>query len=438
VLKRIKELIESASTHAGLRRYAANTSWMFAEQLMRMIAGVLVGVWVARYLGPTQFGQFNYVVAFAALFSSISKLGLDSVIVRDLVREPGRRDVYMGTAFWLKLIAAIITLIIVAIATQFTSSDITTKIYIFIISSGAIFQSFEVVDFYFQSKVLSKFVSICRLIQLASSSLLKLYLIYLDASLFSFVVVSLLDQVTLAASLYVAYLFQKVDRFWSCFNWGVARGLMKDGWPMILSGVAITIYMRIDQIMIQELLGSEQVGIYSAAVRLCEVWYVIPTILTTSLFPAIVAAKKSNESVYNQRIKNLYKLMIWVSIVFAIVVTCLADWGVVFLYGAKYQLASQILKVSIWNCVIVSVGSVWSKWILAENMQKLFTYQVLLSSILNIALNIYLIKDFGVMGAAYATLVTNIIGQQVFFSLYKYKETLQYIKSAMKFWEWTA
>ena len=137
---------------------------MFAEQLLRMFAGLLVGIWVARYLGPNQFGLFSYSIAFASIFSSIAKLGLDGVVVRDLVRYPSRRDLYMGTAFWLKLMGAGVMLAIMAFAVQLTSNDATTSLYIIIIASGTVFQSFEVVDFYFQSKVLSnsfQFVSWC-------------------------------------------------------------------------------------------------------------------------------------------------------------------------------------------------------------------------------------------------------------------------------------
>ena len=158
-------------------RYFANTSWMFGEQVLRMASGLLVGIWVARYLGPEQFGLFSYALAFVSIFSGLAKLGLDGIVVRDLVNHPHQRDVYLGTAFWLKFVGAFVMLGIVALATLFTSNDHTTNLYVFIISSGIIFQSFEVVDFYFQSKVLSKFVSICKITQLAVSSALKIYFV---------------------------------------------------------------------------------------------------------------------------------------------------------------------------------------------------------------------------------------------------------------------
>ena len=138
----IKHIINNALINPGFRRYFANTSWMFAEQVLRMLTGLLVGIWVARYLGPAQFGVFSYAIAFASLFGSIAKLGLDGIVVRDLVREPGNRNRYLGTAFWLKLVGALLMLGAVALATQLTSSDRSENLYIIIIASGAIPMTF--------------------------------------------------------------------------------------------------------------------------------------------------------------------------------------------------------------------------------------------------------------------------------------------------------
>ena len=155
VLRSLKHFIDHALKHQGFRRYLTNTSWMFAEQILRLAAGLFVGIWVARYLGPEQYGIFSYAVAFAAIFGSVAKLGLDGFVVIALVREPQKRDSYLGTVFWLKLGGAAIAIAATAIALLFVANDKITNLYILIIASGTIFQSFEVVDFYFQSKVLS-------------------------------------------------------------------------------------------------------------------------------------------------------------------------------------------------------------------------------------------------------------------------------------------
>jgi O-antigen/teichoic acid export membrane protein len=419
LIKRLKHLTQTVKNHQGFRRYFANTSWMFAEQLLRMVAGLLVGIWVARYLGPEQFGIFSYAIAFTSLFNSIAKLGLDGIVVRDLVKEPEQRDLYLGTAFWLKLMGALLMLGIVAIAMQLTSGDPLINLYILIIASGAIFQSFEVVDFYFQSKVLSKFVSICKMAQLFISSLLKLYFIYTGAELIYFVLVTLLDQVTLALSLYIAYRFQELGSFYGHFNKAIAKQILKDSWPLIFSGLVIMIYMRIDQIMIKEMLGERDVGLFSAAVRLSEVWYFIPVIISTSLFPSIVNAKKISDKLYDTRLRRLYTFMIWLAIMIALPMTFLSNWLVTHLYGEAYSEAGQILMIHIWAGVFVFMGVASSKWFISEGLQRHLTINTVAGAIMNILLNIFLIPKYGIYGAAIATVMSQALASYFMNILFK-------------------
>ena len=149
--------IISLKNHQGFMKYFKNTSWLFFEKILRMFVGLFIGIWVARYLGPERFGLFSYAQSFVGLFVAIATLGLDGIVVRELVKDESRTNELIGTAFYLKLIGAILTLLVLVIATQFTSNDRYTNLLVFIIASATIFQSFNVVDMYFQSKVLSKY-----------------------------------------------------------------------------------------------------------------------------------------------------------------------------------------------------------------------------------------------------------------------------------------
>lgn len=421
IRQRAWKFLKRLSAHQGVRRYFFNTSWMFAEQVLRIVAGLFVGVYVARYLGPEQFGIYSYAAAFVALFGTIARLGLDGIVVRDLVNHPQERDVYLGTAFWLKLTGAFLALGLLAIAAQFTSNDATTNLYIFIIASGLIFQSFDVVDFHFQSKVLSKYVSISRLIQLGLSSVLKLYFIFIQADLLWFVLVSLIDQITLALSLIFAYWRQKIGRFFGRFNLGTAKTMLRNSWPLILSGIAISLYMRIDQIMIKEMLGEKEVGLYSAAVRLSEAWYFVPVIIATSLFPAIINAKKISQELYNKRLQRLYFIMIYFAVGVALAVTFMAESIVVTLYGMHYQDAGIVLSIHIWAGVFVGLGVVNGQWFLAENLQKIATLNTLIGAAANVVLNYFLIPIYGITGVAFATFTS--YGVAAYLTLLLHKKT---------------
>ena len=398
--------LTALKNHAGFIRYFKNTSWMMGEQFLRIIAGLLVGIWVARYLGPEQFGLFSYVLAFTAIFGGIAKLGLDGIIVRELVNHPEKRDTYLGTAFWLKVFGAFLVMVIMVAIVPFTSNDSTTNTFIFIIAAGLVFQSFEVVEFYFQSQVLAKIVSICKVIQLALSSLIKVYLVLTQAELLYFVLVTAFDALSLAISYFIAYKIRKNPTFYKHFDFSIAKQLLKDSWPLIFSAIVVMIYMRIDQIMIKEMLGDYEVGIYSAAVRLSEAFYFIPMLITASLFPAILNAKNQSEELYKQRLQRLYTFMVWMAIAIALPMTFLADWLIVMLFGQAYQEAGQVLMIHVWASIFVFLGVASGKWFLTENLQKLALINTAVGATLNVLLNYELIPILGVIGAAYATLIS--------------------------------
>lgn len=400
--------------HEGFRRYAANTSWMMVEQLLRIVAGLLVGIWVARYLGPEKFGLFSYVIAFSAIFGGIAKLGLDGIIVRELVNQPKMRLTYLGTAFWLKIIGAFLVLLLLAIVLPFTSNDNTTNLYIFIISGGLIFQSFEVVEFYFQSQVRSKIISICKVLQLALSSLIKIYLVLCQAELIWFVLVSAFDVLSLAISYFIAYKLKEKLGFLIFFNGKVAKNLLNDSWPLIFSSIAVMIYMRVDQIMIKEMMGMHDVGIYSAAIRISEAFYFIPGIVTASVLPAVINAQRRCGREYRKKIQILYSSLIWMAILISIMVTIFGESAIRLLYGNSYQDSSDVLILHIWGSVFVFMGIAFGKNLLVENRTLITLKRTILGVTINCVLNYLLIPIYGLKGAAFATIFSQAVANYAY------------------------
>jgi O-antigen/teichoic acid export membrane protein len=259
----------------GFKRYFANTSWLMGHRVLSMIVALFVGVYVARYLGPERFGLLSYAGSFVGLFTALATLGLDSIMVRELVNAPERRDELLGTAFWLKAGGAILMWIGIAAAIPFTHNDTQTNILIIIIAFAVIFQAFNVIDFNYQSEVKSKFVVYAHLVSFIISSVIKLVLVWISAPLVWFACVFLLDAVVHAVGLTAMYLKNTGKIWYWKWRWETAKELLRDSWPLILSGMVISIYMKIDQVMIKEMLGSEQVGYYAAAVRLIKNGYAI-------------------------------------------------------------------------------------------------------------------------------------------------------------------
>lgn len=414
MLKRLRQLQNSALSHQGFCRYFANTSWILAEQLLRLLSELLVGIWVARYLGAEQFGILSYAIAFVAIFNPIAKLGLDGIVVRDLINAPGQKINLLGTAFWLKLGGAFLSLAFVMLVVQLSSNDYTVKLYILIIATGMIFQSFEVVAFYFQSQVQGRYISSSKLLQLLFSSILKIYLVLVDGDLKWFVLISLVDQATLAAAYLIIYRRQQLSGFFRSFECNIAKKLLKDSWPLIFSGLVVLVYMRIDQVMIKEMLGDKEVGIYSVAVRLSEVWYFVPMVITTSVFPSIVNAKKISEALYYARLQRLYSLMVLVAIGVAVPTTIISDWLIVYLYGEEYRIAGEVLRINIWAGVFVFLGVASGSWLANENLQHLDFLRTFSGAVANVLLNLILIPAYGIVGAAIATVISYTIAGFLF------------------------
>jgi O-antigen/teichoic acid export membrane protein len=412
---RLTSYFSHLTSHAGFRRYFANTSWLFAEQILRMIAGFLVGVWIARYLGPEKYGIFSYALAFVSLFQGIAKLGLDGIVVRDIVKEPEKTNIYLGTAFWLKLAAGIFTFFLIHIISWFTADTLQTFLFINIIAAGIIFQSFEVIDFYYQATVQAKYISIRKIIQLVLSSLIKIYLVLIKADLIWFVWVTLFDAVSMAIFSLLVYKKQKQPEFLKSFDKNLAKKIIKDSFPLLLSSIAIMIYMRIDQVMIKNTLGDKEVGLYSAAVRLVEMWYFIPMIITSSLFPAIVNAKKVSEELYYHRLNLLFAFLIFVSLFISLFTVFYSKDIIRLIYSETYLESSSVLSILIWATIFASINVSTGRWIITENLEKLSFYRAILGAIMNVILNILLIPTMQIKGAALATVVSYAVAAYLYF-----------------------
>ncbi len=403
----------------GFRKYFANTSWLLGERVLRMTVSLFVGIYVARHLGPDRFGLLSYTLSFVWLFSSIASFGLDDILVRELVQSPEKRNNLLGTVFWLKVCGTVVMGTAIAFVLQLKAEDQQTNWMIALITFGFLFQTTNVVDFYFQSQVQSKFAVRAQAIQLLITSLFKIYLVWNRAELIWFAFALMLDQAVVAV-LYLLVYQWKIEWFpFFSFRWKQAKKLIRDAWPLIFTGMVVSVYMKIDQVMLKEMLNTKAVGVYAAAVKLCEAWYFVPTAVMASLFPAVIEARKKSASLYEERVQKLYDLMVWGSVAVALPITLLADWIILILYGPDFQEAADVLRIYIWASVFVSLGVASSKWLVAENLQSYSFYRTALGAVLNISCNLWLIPIYGIKGAVFATLISQLIVAYISLGFYK-------------------
>ena len=366
----------------------------------------LVGVYVIRFLGPTNFGILSYALSFVSIFAGIASLGLDSIVIRDLVRNESERDELLGTSFVLKLAGALLVIMILSFILILDPKDKTTNLSILLIAFSSIFKTIYVIDYYFQSKVLSKFPVLVRCFCTIILSVFKLVLIYLQAPLLWFVFAITMESIAIALGLIFVYTKNNLKLNWWKFKNKLALRLLKDSWPLILSGIAISIYMRVDQVMIKSMLDVRSVGIYAIAVNLTEIWYFIPTIIIGSLFPAVINARNNDYKLYLNGLQRLHDIFFLIAFVIALTVSLFASKIIGLLYGEVFMEARMPLIIYVWSTVFIFQGGIRGHFLIVENEQKIGLWFRLIAIFVNIGLNLFMIPKYGIEGAAIATLLS--------------------------------
>ncbi|MDH6099437.1 flippase [Anabaenopsis sp. FSS-46] len=432
MLEKSKKILFSLVRKFGSEKSAIiqNIAWLFFDRILRMGVGLFVGVWVARYLGVQQFGIFNYATAFVSLFNPLTTLGLDALVIRSIVREPELKDEILGTTFWLKLAGAIVCLLLtVGSIFVLRQDDQLTVGLVAILATAGILRAFDGIDFWFQSQVQSKYTVVARNTAFIIIALVKVVLIKMQAPLVAFAWATLGEVALGTAGLIIAYRFKGYSILWR-WSLSLAKTLLTESWPLILSGLTIMIYMRIDQIMLGQMVGDEAVGLYSAATRISEVWYFIPTAISSSVAPSIYAAKQVSEDLYYQRIKKLIRLLVMISLVVAVPMSFLSTTIMTLLFGNGYAAAGSILGIHIWAAVFVFMGVASNSWFIAEGLTQLAFRRTLMGAVVNVILNWLLIPAYAGVGAAVATVISQAIAS--FFSNATHAKTRKIFKVQIK------
>jgi len=396
--------------HEGFKRYFANTGWMFLGQMLSLIISFFIGAWLARYLGPENYGIISYVVAFAGLFAFIASLGVDGILSRELVAHPEQRDELMGTAFNLKLLGGVIAFLVTVVAAFIFESVPLIRYLIILYSLIFIVQAINVISIFFQANVLSKNNVRSVLTATIISSVLKIILIISGSGIIWLALIYFLDSVWQCLGYLVAYRRYNLKITDWKFNKQLAKKIISSSWFLMLSLASVYIYMKIDQVMIGQFMGEKAVGLYAAAVKFVEIWYFVPAIICSSLFPAIINAKNTNYLVYKKRLKALYILMIGIAVIIALPSTILAPWAINFLFGHEYLASIPVLQIYIWSGVGLFLGWAINQYLLSENRIHTIFYYNLLAMLTNVVLNLILIPKLGLTGAAWATLISYSVG----------------------------
>ncbi len=375
------------------------------DRMVRMGMGVFVGAWVARYLGPPQFGSLSFALSFVALFGTVGTLGLETIVARDVARAPSETAEILGTAFALRAWGSTLApLLAFATICLIQPNDRTTLLLVGLLSTGLIFQAFDAIDSYFQSQVKSKLTVWAKNSAFLLATCIRVLLVHARAPLWSFAAAQVVESALGAIGLLISYRWiGGRPSAWRVQKWRAIQ-MLRQSWPVILSGMAVVIYMRIDMVMLKQMKGDTAVGIYATATRLSEVWYFIPVAIVSSVSPSIIRAK-NNPTIYYQRIERLFSLMTMMALVIGAGIAFGSGWIVHVLYSDEYSAAAPVLAVHVWASVFVFLGVAQGPWNMSEDLMKLSFYRTLAGALVNVLLNLILIPKYSVMGAAVATVV---------------------------------
>jgi PST family polysaccharide transporter len=399
----------------NLLRIVDNIGWLFLDKILRMGVGLIVGVWIARYLGPEQFGLLSFAAAFIGLFGAIAGLGLQGIVVRDIVRNAAGKEVTLGTAAVLQFFGGLLAYgLILSTIFWLRPDDALAKTLVAILGSMMLFKASEVAVYWFESQVQSKYTVLVQNGSFLIFAGIKVALILNSAPLIAFAWATMAEALVVALLMLVMLGLRGLKLWQLKISLERAKGLLVDSWPLLLSGMAIIIYMKIDQIMLGQMVGDQAVGIYSAAVRVSEVWYFIPMMIVASVFPVILEAKRRSEAQYYELLQQLYDLMVWLSVGVALPMTYLSTTVVTLLFGEAFTKSGTVLAIHIWAAVFVFLGVTSGQWFLAENRQVLGFQRTALGLVVNVALNFLWIPEFGPVGAAVATVVSQATASCLF------------------------
>jgi PST family polysaccharide transporter len=398
----IKFFISQFKKRAGLRLIASNSVWIIIDNVIRIVGGFFIGLWLARYLGPYQYGQLNYAIFFTGLFGIISTSAFNSIVARELINHPKKKNEIMGSAFFIKLLGSLLATLGILIAMPFIHQDKITKLMIIFYTFAIYFQSIDVIVYWFQATLKSKFYVYARNIAFVAVIASRLILLLTKADLIWFGLTGALEYLLLAIALIVAYRYDRESILRWQINIKQVKKMLADSLPVLLAAVFLTVYIKLDKVLVGTMLNKTSLGYYSVGTQLSDAWIFVPAALSISFYPAIIESSKMDKKIYHERLQLIYGFMTYVGILIALPVSILAKPIINLLYGPEYIQAATVLAIYTWVVVPQCVDAVVYKWIFAENLQKILVYRTLLAAVVSLALDLVLIPSYGILGATIA------------------------------------
>ena len=402
----IDKIIDKFHISPTKAKILTNVFWAVTGKVVTLLSTLVVGIFVARYLGPEQYGLMNYVISIVALFTVFATFGTTEIIIRELAKKELSKDVILGSAFVVRIGLAFVCLIAIGIYLFFSNETEETSVMILIYASSIFFSCFDVIRFYFTSIIENEYVVKSEIFRTLVGALIKVVLLLCHAPLIAFVAALAFDFLLLASGYTLAYR-KRVD---SISKWKIdktfIKKLLSTSFPLLISSAAVIIYQRIDQVMIAKMLDNEAVGYFSTAASFIGVVTFIPTIIVQTTSPLLVGYWKNDRARYEKESQRIMNLTTWVTMIVCIIISLLSDPIIRYTYGSAYLASIPVLQILAFKAVGVALITIGGQLIIIENIHQWAFIRNILSCVVCIICNCYFIPLWGVIGSAWATIIT--------------------------------
>ena len=384
-----------------------NIIWAVLGKVASGIKLVVLGIIVARYLGPSEFGSLNYTISFVSLLSVLAEFRLQSILSRELSKENAGIENLLGTSFIISFVFATIGYIVLSIVSYNMHQDATIHLFILVYGLSYFFQTLRVLRAFYIANFKNIYITKAEVISTILLLLCTFLFVQLKISLFYFIILRAIDVLVVSIILWLLYAMN----YGSVIKWRydktLRKKLIKDSFPLVLSGFAIMIFQKIDQVMLGQMIGVESVGQYSAAVTIVGFICFLPVIIAESYAPTLVMKLKTEEY-YNVR-QNFSDYMIWGSIFISIILFYLSPILINVLFGRDYTPAIEVLRVFSIKGFLVALGAVSAHIMIVENTHQLAYLKGFIGGITNVLLNYMFIIEYGLIGAAWASIIAFLL-----------------------------
>jgi O-antigen/teichoic acid export membrane protein len=398
-----------------------NSLLLLSEKVLLISGGLLLSVLFARLLGPEDFGRYNYVLSVAALFIPIYSLGIGNILLRELAEQPAVAPNLLASCFKARFITGVLVAIVVITVLFYMYGSSWKPQLIGLLIFANIFNAFEVYEKWFQHKSNIKKIVYWRSACFIFFTLLKLLIIYWYENYIPLLLIMSLEVVTKNSGYYFFYKKDTKEIVLPKLDKKIFLTVFSQSKYLIISSLASVIYLKIDILMLESMIDNTAVGTYSVAAKISEVWYILPQVVITALFPSLISLAKSNNDHYLKTLQRGFDILFISAIIISILIYIFSPWLIQTLYGDDYSQASTILRVHIFSCVFIYMRILLSHWFVSKKLAKFSLFSQVSGAVVNVILNLLLIPYYGALGAAIATLISYAVS--AYFCLFFFKKT---------------